>query len=699
MPNRLADETSPYLLQHKDNPVQWYPWCEDALNRARDEDKPIFLSIGYSACHWCHVMEHESFEDEKLAQLLNENFVSIKVDREERPDLDQIYMNAVMALQRGQGGWPLNVFLTPQQEVFFGGTYWPPAAKMGMPGFDQVLHGVLDAFLNRRDEVTRQSQQLTKWLNQQSSDEQADGKLDESVLQSATASLQQSFDHEHGGFGRAPKFPHCMDLMFLTQMANKSDAALPVTANTLLEMVRLTLKKMAYGGIFDHLAGGFARYSVDAHWLVPHFEKMLYDNALLVQVYLQMFRQTKDQFFSMIATKTLDYLLRDMLDEAGGIHSTEDADSEGVEGKFYVWSHEEVLEILGVEIGERFCSLYNVTQGGNFEGHNILNMKVSYQQFADSLEIDKQSLRDEMRAARAKLLKERNKRIRPGKDDKVLASWNALAISALAHASQLLENETYLYSAQNAANFVLQEMRDDRGRLLHTWRHGKPKVDGFLDDYAGMIVALIDLYTADGDQQWIAHANVIAEQMIEHFGDDDAGGFYFTAGDSEKLIARTKSFQDSSVPSGNSMAALGLLRLGRITGNTRFLELADLTINASTSLLQNSPLAGGQMLLALNERLAESIQIVLLANDDDARQIRNRLPVHGIPNISFVFSQPGQEPVAALSSVFAGKKMIESSPTMYVCRGQACDEPIVGNVAIQEAIAKILTSENVASLN
>ena len=281
--------------------------------------------------------------------------------------------------------------------------------------------------------------------------------------------------------------------MFLTQMANKSDAALPVTANTLLEMVRLTLKKMAYGGIFDHLAGGFARYSVDAHWLVPHFEKMLYDNALLVQVYLQGFRQTKDQFFSMIATKTLDYLLRDMLDEAGGIHSTEDADSEGVEGKFYVWSHEEVLEILGVEIGERFCSLYNVTQGGNFEGHNILNMKVSYQQFADSLEIDKQSLRDEMRAARAKLLKERNKRIRPGKDDKVLASWNALAISALAHASQLLENETYLYSAQNAANFVLQEMRDDRGRLLHTWRHGKPKVDGFLDDYAGMIVALIDL--------------------------------------------------------------------------------------------------------------------------------------------------------------------------------------------------------------
>ena len=541
MPNRLAQESSPYLLQHAENPVDWFPWGEEALELARTQDRPIFLSIGYSACHWCHVMEHESFENEQIAGMLNDNFISIKVDREERPDIDQIYMNAVMALQQGQGGWPLNVFLTPEQDVFFGGTYWPPSTKVGRPGFDHVLHSVLDAYTNRRDQVAEQSQQITEWLNKAEKSDQT-LTLDRALLQNAASVLHRNFDANNGGFGGAPKFPHCMDLALLVRLAKThggSESAEP-NSEQMLEMVRVSLKKMAYGGIFDHLAGGFARYSVDDHWLVPHFEKMLYDNSLLAGVYLDMHRVKGDRFYAMIAEKTLGYLMNYLTDEAGGFHSTEDADSEGVEGKFYVWSEQEVMEVLGEETGESFCQLYNVSERGNFEGHNILHMTQSYQQFADQKSIDKKQLRDQMRDARLKLLEVRDRRIRPGKDDKVLVNWNGLGISAMAKAARQLDDAKYSQAASNSAEFIWSEMRDETGRLLHTWRNGVAKISGFLDDYANLLVAFVDLYEVGYDQKWLDRAVEIAEQMIAHFHDPD-GGFFFTSDDQQALISRPLS--------------------------------------------------------------------------------------------------------------------------------------------------------------
>ena len=694
MPNRLTNETSPYLLQHKDNPVEWYPWCEEALERSRTEDKPIFLSIGYSACHWCHVMEHESFEDEDLARVLNENFICIKVDREERPDLDQIYMNAVMALQQGRGGWPLNVFLTPDQHVFFGGTYWPPRTRVGMPGFDQVLHGVLDAYTSRRDSVEEQSQKVTQWINQNASVSESDSdaglKKDEELLRAAVQTLQRSFDDKNGGFGSAPKFPHCMDLSLLVQIANASNENSTPNRERLLEMVRVSLKKMAYGGIFDHLAGGFARYSVDEHWLVPHFEKMLYDNALLVSVYLDMYKTTGDQFYSMIARKTLNYLLNYMIDAEGGIHSTEDADSEGVEGKFYVWSKSEILEVLGNEAGERFCKLYNVTEAGNFEGENILNMQQSYQDFADSEGIAKQELRDEMREAREKLLAVRDRRIRPGKDDKILVSWNALAISAFARAAILLDDPQYAIAAERSARFIHAKLRQPDGRLLHTCRGGTAKLAAYLDDYSYLVNALVDVYQTSFDPIWLDWASELSEMMVKHFWDSDQLGFYFTADDHEQLISRVKPFQDSSVPSGNAMAATALIRLGKITGNQDWSEKAEQTINASLAMLNRSPLSSGQMLLALERQLAQSFELVLMLPESTesktplASKILQRCPA----KTSLVVSHESAEP-SVLSEYLDGKKVIGDQPTLYICSDHKCSAPVVGQQAILDAVNEL----------
>ena len=570
-PNRLAQESSPYLLQHANNPVDWYPWCEEALARARTEDKPIFLSIGYSACHWCHVMEHESFEDERIAGILNENFINIKVDREERPDLDQIYMNAMMALRGGGGGWPLSVFLTPSQEVFFGGTYWPPSSRMGMPGFDHVLHSVLDAFVSRRDQVTEQSQKITAWLNTAEVQE-TDLSPTREWLITAANTIAQHFDHENGGIGGAPKFPHAMDLRLLTLLARTWADDQPLDKEALLSMVGLTCRKMALGGIFDHLGGGFARYSVDEKWLVPHFEKMLYDNALLTDVYLEMFLATRDEFYRDVVSQTLNYLQVQLTDDSGAFYSTEDADSEGEEGKFYVWSKDEITTALGHEAGKRFCEFYHVTESGNFEGQNILNRTMSFQQFADRSGMEEAELRQQMQSAREKLLSIRNRRVRPGLDDKVLVSWNGLAIHAMARAGTILNEPKYGIAAANAANFILDNIRDENGRLFHTWRHGKAKLPAYLDDYAYFVASLIELYLYDFDENWIQHAITLTNQMIEHFAAPDGQGFYFTADDSEQLIARTKAFQDSSVPSGNSMAAYALLRMGRLIGDTGYID-------------------------------------------------------------------------------------------------------------------------------
>ena len=493
MPNHLAGESSPYLLQHKDNPVDWYPWGPEALGRARAEQKPIFLSIGYSACHWCHVMEHESFENPRIARLVNEHFIPIKVDREERPDLDQIYMNAVQMLT-GRGGWPMSMFLTPDLQPFYGGTYWPDTSRGGMPGFDQVLEAVAAAWRDRRGEMTAQAAELTQHLRAAPIPVATEGELSDRLLRQAETALERTFDPRHGGFGGAPKFPHPMDLRLLLRIWKRKPR------DSVLQVVTTTLDKMAAGGIYDHLGGGFHRYSVDERWLVPHFEKMLYDNALLVGAYTEAFLASGPADYARVARETLDYLLRDMTDPAGGIYSTEDADSEGEEGKFYVWTPAEVEAVLGPAAAEIFCYVYDVSDAGNFEHSNILNLPKTIEQCAKIKQLDPDKLRADLAAWRAKLLEARGKRVRPGRDDKVLVSWNGLAIDALALAAGALDEPRYLAAAIAAADFILTRMRRPDGRLLHTWR-GEAKLDAYLDDYAALVGGLVSLYEAGFDER------------------------------------------------------------------------------------------------------------------------------------------------------------------------------------------------------
>ena len=694
MPNRLIEESSPYLLQHKDNPVDWYPWAAEALLKSRAEDKPIFLSIGYSACHWCHVMEHESFENQQIADYLNKHFVCIKVDREERPDLDQIYMQAVMAMN-GHGGWPLSAFLTPDQDFFFGGTYWPPTTTAQMPGFDRVLASVLDAYHNKRDSVNAQSKQITEMINSTTADEKIDS-FDTSLFERAAQILHNRFDSTFGGFGSAPKFPHPMDLSLLlnlyeyqTQHSHESWGS-PQTSE-LLEMVEVTLQKMADGGIFDHLAGGFARYSVDARWLVPHFEKMLYDNALLVQVFVHAFQITENPFYAEIVDRTLGYLIETMLDPTGAIYSTEDADSEGVEGKFYVWTVDEIVQVLGPEIGQRFCQLYDVTASGNFEGENILNLPLSFSRFAAEHKLDEHELATEMNAARQKLLDVRSQRIRPGLDDKVITSWNGLAIHAFADAAVVLGKDEYATVARNAGDFLWNHLRQDDGRLLHTWRQGNAKLAAYLDDYAYLINAFVSLYRVDFDEKWIVRASELSEVMIRFFHNPENDSFFFTASDHEQLIARTQEFQDSAVPSGNSMAATALIRLGQITGETK---LADIGYKAGLSavpLLRRAANAASQSLVAIEKFLHNRRQFVLVKCADDALNqeaiawLRESVPLDE-PLVVGQGEPVGSPSPSPLSVMLQGKESVGNQPTLYVCQGNQCELPVSGIEAIRAAV-------------
>lgn len=675
MANRLSEETSPYLLQHQDNPVDWYPWGDEALGKSRDEQKPIFLSIGYSACHWCHVMEHESFESEEIAEFLNSHFICIKVDREERPDLDQIYMNAVQ-LMTGRGGWPMSVFLTPDQQPFFGGTYWPPTARMNMPGFDQVIRAADDAWQNRREQAIEQASELTRHLQQLEGEPPSTGLLDESLLRQAVAELTRAFDFQYGGFGGAPKFPHSMDLQFLLR------AWFRTRDSHLLEMVTLNLDRMAQGGIYDHLAGGFARYSVDARWLVPHFEKMLYDNALLVTAYLEAYCVTGHVRYAKVVTETLDYILAYMTDPEGGFHSTEDADSEGEEGKFYVWSLQEIEEVLDADIAERFCYVYDVTEEGNFEGHNILNLPKSLEQCARARNWDVESLGKEMTAARQQLLARRNQRIRPAKDDKILVSWNGLMIDAMARAAAVLQKPRYLEAACKAAEFIWQQLSTETGQLLHCWRTGQAKLTAYLDDYANLINSLVTLYESSFQEHWLRRANQLAQVLLEHFQDKQRGGFFFTADNHENLIARNKDFHDSSVPSGNSMAATALLRLGKLTGNQELLEAAEQTLQVAMKVMQQSPSAAGQMLIALDFWMSEIPEIVLIGNLQTAEMadLLQQLHQNYFPNRVIACRDPDSLPETdgVLDAVFQGKLPVAETPTLFVCKNYACQQPVTG---------------------
>jgi uncharacterized protein YyaL (SSP411 family) len=689
MPNRLAGESSPYLLQHQANPVDWYPWGEEALARAKAEERPIFLSIGYSACHWCHVMEHESFENEAIAELMNREFVCIKVDREERPDLDQIYMTAVQAMT-GRGGWPMSVFLTPELKPFYGGTYWPPTAGRGMPGFDQVLLAVADAWKNRRNEVHEQAAGLTEHVQQigaarlAAAPHAAETPLDGDLVVRAAHALSRVFDSQYGGFGGAPKFPHAMDLMVILRVwaAYGND--------DIAHMVRLTLDRMHAGGMYDHLGGGFARYAVDERWLVPHFEKMLYDNALLVSVYLEGYQAFGEPRYAQVARETLDYLLRDMHDAAGGFYSAEDADSEGEEGKFYVWTPQEVDAVLGEQCGGTFRRVYGVTKEGNFDGHNILNLPTSLAQAAHMLQRPLDDLETELAESRATLLAVRSKRVRPGLDDKVLVSWNALAIDAFARAGGVLGEPAYTAAAVQTARFLQERLRRGDGRLLHTWRGGAAKLDAYLDDYAYLANAFVTLYEATFDSAWIVEALALVEVMQHHFADNEAGGFYFTADDHEQLIARSKDFFDQSVPSGNAMAALAITRLAKLTGRDDLRQLAERTLLAAKDVMMQAPSAAGQLLVALDLFDMPTAQIVILGEQDSTatRDAVAELWRCFIPNKVVAGGTSAQVAAASntpLAPLFEGKSVGDKQPAVFVCRDFECQAPVAGLEAARDA--------------
>ncbi len=680
MPNQLAHETSPYLLQHVNNPVDWHPWGPEALEKSKDEDKPIFLSIGYSACHWCHVMEHESFENDDIAHTLNKHFVSIKVDREERPDLDQIYMNAVQ-MMTGRGGWPMSMFLTPELKPFFGGTYWPPTSKMGMPGFDQVLAGVIDAWHKRRPQAIEQADELTERLQQIGpAVGSGQGPRLETLL-AAEADLERSCDMVNGGFDGAPKFPHPMALQLLMRIWRRRPN------DQLLDLIRLNLDKMAHGGIYDHLAGGFARYSVDAQWLVPHFEKMLYDNAMLADAYLDGYLVTKNGEYARVARETLDYILHYMTDPQGGFHSTEDADSESEEGKFYVWAPAEIRQILGDEAAERFCYVYDVTEQGNFEGKNVLNLPKTIEQCARIKGWDQQELEAELAQSRAKLLKVRDERVRPGKDDKILASWNGLMIHTMARAAGILDDEKYLTAATRAAEFIFGNMRRNPGRLLHSWRNGQAKFDAYLDDYAILINALVTLYEASFDERWIDEAVRFADIVMENFHDDEGSGFFYTANDHEELIARNKDIYDNATPSSSAVAATGLLRLGKLCGRSSYLQGAEEVLRLGAGVMERSAIAGAQLLIALDMNLGPTPEIVILGNKDEPetaaalRDLRRRFVPNRVVTCRSSVEAAGS---SNLAKIFAGKTKRDGSPTVFVCENFTCQTPVIGQEAARK---------------
>ncbi len=683
MPNRLAQSSSPYLLQHKDNPVDWYPWSDEAFAAARAQDKPIFLSIGYSACHWCHVMEHESFENEKLAAILNEHFIAIKVDREERPDLDQIYMQAVQMLT-GSGGWPMSVFLKPDGKPFFGGTYWPPDSRFGRPGFGQVLLAVADAWKNKREQLEQQSAQIVQHLQDAvRGPEASNTKLSRDWLAAADRWLLRNFDAQHGGFGGAPKFPHAMDLSLLIELcvASPNDAR--------KQVVTVTLDKMAAGGIYDHLGGGFARYSVDDKWLVPHFEKMLYDNSLLAVTYADAFRLWGTPAYAQVVRETLDYTQFQMTHDSGAFYSTEDADSEGEEGIFYVWHAQEVREVLGEDRAATFAAVYDVTEAGNFEKANILNLPKSIAQFAKLRGLDESNLQAQLAEDRAKLFAVRAKRVRPSLDDKVILSWNALMISAMVKGYRALGEDRFLQAATKSAQFIRREMRRDDGRLWHTWRLGKATLDAYLDDYSYLIDALTELFQVHSDPELLTWAIELAGILDSDFA-DPAGGYFFTAEKHEQLIARSKDMADSSVPSGNAMAASGLLTLARLTGSAKFDEAARNTLQACSGVIASSPQAAGQSLRTLNRCLEPSREWVLIAGDDAvqfAQACAGLLKLLQPQAVTITCaSETQRKNLEATCPLVVDRTAKNHEVTLYACTDQVCLAPIVGVTAIEKFI-------------
>jgi uncharacterized protein YyaL (SSP411 family) len=677
MANRLAHETSPYLLQHKDNPVDWHPWGDEALERARTEERPILLSIGYSACHWCHVMEHESFEDPQVAALMNEHFVNIKVDREERPDLDSIYMGAVQAMT-GHGGWPMTVFLTPEGVPFYGGTYYPPEPRFGMPSFRQVLLGVAEAWNERRDAVQRSAGELRQALEQAAAAHAPRGELGPEVLDRAFQDISARFDPVHGGFAGAPKFPQPMTLEVLLRHWRRTGSA------EALRQTEQTLRRMAAGGIYDQLGGGFHRYSVDARWLVPHFEKMLYDNALLARVYLHAFQATGDPAYRRVVEETLAWAEREMLGPEGGFYSTLDADSEGEEGRFYVWSPEETDRHLGDGDGCLFRRFYGVTETGNFEGRSILHVEKPSAEAAVEMGVTEEHLERVLERGRRILHDVRAQRVWPGRDDKVITAWNAMMLHTFAEAARVLENPRYRAVAEANAGFLLRELRPD-GALLRTWKDGWAKIGAFLEDHALLVDALLALYAATWDPRWVREARALADTILAEFWDEREGVFYDTARGAERLVVRPRDVFDNATPSGSSAATFALLRLAALTGEERYRRAAARSLEGMSGLLSRHPAAFGHLLSALDFHLAVPREAAFVGTPGEPRTdalLRVASSAY-LPNLVVALARPGEEADAAREiPLLEGRTPVEGHPAAYVCERFACQLPVTDPAAL-----------------
>ena len=664
MPNQLIHETSPYLLQHADNPVNWYPWGEEAFETARRENKPVLLSVGYSACHWCHVMAHESFENEDIAKLMNELFVNIKVDREERPDLDQIYMNAVQMMTH-HGGWPMTVFLTPEAVPFYGGTYFPPQDRYNMPGFPRVLISVAEAYRERQDDIRETGTSLLNELRRLSASSGSDQPIEPELLDAAYAGIARTYDKTHGGFGGAPKFPPAMALEFLLRTHKRTGKT------EALEMVRHTCQQMANGGMYDQLGGGFHRYSTDAKWLVPHFEKMLYDNALLSRLYLHYSQVSGEQSARQTAEGILDYVLREMTHPEGGFYSTQDADSEGHEGKFFVWEIDEIRAALGERDATLFCSYYDITESGNFEGKNIPHVTRSLEQVAGENNVSVFELQKSLNESRLKLFELRERRVKPDRDEKILTAWNGLMMASFAEAGVILGRSDYTEAAERNAEFVLTELRKD-GALLRTWKDGVAKFNAYLEDYSFLIEGLVTLFETTGEFRWIEEAQTLTERMIEEFWDDENGGFYFTGKSHENLIVRSKDYFDNATPSGNSVAALVLLRLAILTGKENYRSLATAVLREIGENARRYPSGFGYALSAADFLLSTPKEIAIVG--------KGRTDIEPLLNETWRSYLPNKVVAPGFGSgnlpLLENRPLQDGRATAYVCVRYTCQKPV-----------------------
>ncbi len=663
--NKLLQEKSPYLLQHAHNPVDWYPWGGEAFARAVAEDKPIFLSIGYSCCHWCHVMERESFEDEEVASVLNKSFISIKVDREERPDIDHIYMNVCQVLT-GSGGWPLTILMTPDRKPFFAGTYFPKKDRMGHPGLIEILDQISNLWINERDKVDKSVDSIMQHM-ENTTDTDEHGEITKDILDIAFNNLKSAFDSLHGGFGKAPKFPTPHNLCFLLRYYNetKNEEA--------LHIVEKTLESMYRGGMYDHIGFGFSRYSTDRKWLVPHFEKMLYDNALISIAYLEVYQLTKKEAYKNVAGQIFEYILRDMTSEDGAFYSAEDADSEDEEGKFYVWMPEELEMILGQKEGKIFAEYFDVTEAGNFEGENIPNLINNESPFQRVAALPMDESRD-------KIFKYREDRIHPYKDDKILTAWNGLMIAAMAYGARVLSDNRYRDAAENAIGFIKKHLVREDGRLLARYRDGESAYPAYIDDYAFLVWGLIELYETTFSLDYLEFALKLNEDMIKYFHDEKNGGFYIYGSDSEELIARPKDIYDGATPSGNSVATLNLLRLSRITGRSELEDMAHMQFKAFSKSVAHYPSAYSYFMMSVIHAYSKAREIVLVGKREDTstQKLMDKINSNYMPNTVVVFKDinENQTKINKLINYVEHNEVVDNKATAYVCEGFACKAPI-----------------------